>query len=82
MQLGDVFSDAVPDFLGRFGSFNIIRPPSGDPTRVDQTLACIPVALAHRSLLLIQSHLEALSAASMVDLMAFLFSTPVMPSSV
>lgn len=34
---------------------------SGNPARADQTLAHVPVALAHGSTLLIQSHLEAAS---------------------
>lgn len=41
-------------------------------------LACVPVAQAHSSLLLSQSHLEAFSAASMLDLMALLLAVPVM----
>lgn len=42
-------------------------------------MASVPAAFAHRSLLLIQSHLEALSAASMVDPMAFLCERPAKP---
>lgn len=57
-------------------SFNIIHPHSGNPTTVNQCTNSI----AHGSLLLIQSLPEALSAALMVDLMAFLLQPPVMMS--
>ncbi|KAM9425751.1 alpha-protein kinase 1 [Pholidichthys leucotaenia] len=53
----------------------------GDPARVDQTLACVPAALAHCSFLLIQSHLEDVSATSMMFLMVFLFAVPTMISA-
>ncbi len=49
--LGHMSSD-VSEVIGCFRSFNILYPHSGDPARVDQTLACVPAALAHRSLLL------------------------------
>lgn len=42
------------------GSFNIMQPHLAKPARVDQVLACVPAALAHRPFPLIQSHLEAL----------------------
>ncbi len=50
------------------------HPPSGDPAEGDQSLACVPAALAHFSDLLIQIHLEALSAASVTDLMETVFT--------
>lgn len=68
----DALGPIISDVSWCFSSFSIMHTRSGDPARDDQTLACVPAALAHRSLFLIQSHLETLSAAFMVDLMAFL----------
>lgn len=60
----------VPWITGRFRSFNIICPPPGEPTRADQTPACIQMAIKllclHGSPLLSQSHVEAISATSVV----------------
>lgn len=56
-------------------------PPPGDPTEADQTPACVQVAShPHVSPLFNQSHLEALSAAATLLLMALLLLDPVMPS--
>ena len=69
-----------PGVIRCFGCFNIIHPHPGDPARIDQVLTCVYVACTHGSPLLIHSHLEAFSAASVVVLMAFLCRAPVMPS--
>lgn len=75
-------------FVGALGHIitlppSLIRhPPSGDPDRVDQAPTCVPAMLARFSDLLIQIQLKALSATYVVDLMAFLLATPVMPSKV
>lgn len=78
----DISSVMFPEILGCFGSRNIIQPPSGDPAWVDQALTCVQAALALLSDLLIQIHLEALSAASVADFMVLLLAAPVMPSRV
>ena len=71
----------VPGVIRCFGSFNIRHPRPGDPASVDQAVTCVQVAFAcpHGSPLLIQSHLEAFSAASVMFLMALLLAVPVMP---
>lgn len=79
---GTQSSVKFPVIIGFFGSFNIRHPPSGDPARVDQAPTCVPAVLTHSSDLLIQIHLEALSAASVIDLIALLFAAPVMLSRV
>lgn len=56
--LGRILSDE-PEIMG------VLGPPSSDPARGDQTLTCVPAALSCRSLLLMQSHPVALSAAPM-----------------
>ena len=71
-----------PELTLCFGSFKIIHPHSEDPARAGHTPACAPATLAHRLFLMIQSHLEAVSAAYLVDLMAFFLAAPVMPSRV
>ena len=40
---GHIISD-VPGITGRPGSFNIRRPPPGDPAGADQTPACVQIA--------------------------------------
>ena len=40
---GHIISD-VPGIIGHFGSFNIIRPPPGDPAGADRTPACVQMA--------------------------------------
>lgn len=72
----DTSSVMFPEILGCFRSCNIRHPPSGIPARADQTPTFVLAALAHISDLLIQIHPEALSAASVVDLMALLFAAP------
>lgn len=44
-------------------------------------LTCVPTAYAHRSALLTQSHQVTFSAASVADLITFLFASPVIPNS-
>ncbi len=56
--------------------------PSGDSAGVDQAPTCVPAALTHSSDLLIQIHLDTLSAASVIDLIALLFAATMMPSRV
>ncbi len=72
-----------PWVIGSFGSYNIRHPHPGDPAGVDQTPTCVQLALAppHRPLLLIRSHLESFSAASVMFLMAFVLPIPVIPSA-
>lgn len=71
--------DKLPGVIGCFRSFNIRHPLPG---RVDQSPACVPAPLAHGFALLIYSHLVVFSAASVAVLMAFLFASPVMASSI
>lgn len=78
----DTSSVMYPGIIRCFGSFNISHPRPGDPAGVDQTLACVPAVFAHISALLIQSHLVPFSAASVADLITFLFVSLVMPISV
>lgn len=64
------------EIIGSVSTSYILHGP-GDPARVDQTLACVPVALTlHRSLPLIHTRLEDLSAASGALLMALPLSGP------
>ena len=53
-----------------------------NPVQADQTGACVTAALARRLLHQIQSHLDALYAASMVDLVSLPLAAPLVPSRV
>lgn len=64
------------------GSRNIRHPHPANPAMDDLSPTCVPAAVVHRSLLFIQSHLEAVSAALVMDLRAQIFPPSVNPSSV
>lgn len=49
------------------------------PASVDQTMDCVPAPLANASLLLIQSYMNTLRAASLVDFIVFLFAALLIP---
>lgn len=73
----DTSSEMYPGFIGCFRSCNIRHSHQGDPARNYQSPTCIPAAVVHGSPLLIESHVEALSAPSVMVLMARIFTAPV-----
>lgn len=75
--LANIIIDVYWDHWEWSVSISYILHGPGDPARVDQTLACVPVALTlHCSLPLIHNHLEDLSAVSEALLMALPLSGP------